>query len=192
MPPLNPIDPAIQNADPKTFATNLDTFLQHGSTPEGTNPKLLMPAFGDQNLLTQQQLADVMAYIIGLNPSANGTATPSSSTGPGEAINLTGDAVAGAQVFTAQCEKCHGPNGTQGVANPGSTDGTVPPLNPIDPAIANADHKVFATNLDTFLQHGSTPEGTSPKLLMPGFGDKNLLTQQQLADVIAYIIGLNP
>jgi mono/diheme cytochrome c family protein len=151
-----------------------------------------MPAYGDQNLLTQQQLADVIAYLINLNPSTSGTATPSSSLAPGDAVNLAGDAVAGGQVFKTVCEKCHGPNGTQGVANPGSTDGSVPPVNPIDPAIQNSDYKTFATNLDTFLQHGSTPDGPSPKLLMPAFGDQSLLTQQQLADVIAYIIKLNP
>ena len=65
---MNPIDPAIQSTDYKTFATNLDTYLQHGSTPEGPSPKLHMPAFGDQTLLSQQQIADVMAYIIKLNP----------------------------------------------------------------------------------------------------------------------------
>ncbi len=192
VPPLNPIDPTLVSTDYQTFASNLDLFVQHGSTPEGPSPKLLMPAFGDQSLLTQQQIADAIAYVISLNPSAGGTATPSSSTGPGEAVNLTGDARAGAQVFTAQCEKCHGPNGTQGVDNPGSTDGSVPPLNPIDPAIQNADYMTFATNIDAYLQHGSTPEGPSPKLSMPAFGDKSLLTQQQLADVIAYIISLNP
>ena len=192
VPPLNPIDSTLVSTDYKTFASNLDLFVQHGSTPEGTSPKLLMPAYGDQNLLTQQQLADVIAYVISLNPSANGTATPSSSSGPGQAVNLTGDAVAGAQVFTNQCEKCHGPKGAQGVDNPGSTDGSVPVLNPIDPEIKNTDYKTFATNLDTFLQHGSTPDGPSPKLLMPAYGDQSLLTQKQLADVIAYIIGLNP
>ena len=192
VPSLNPIDPAIQNSDFKTFAANIDTFLQHGSTPDGPSPKLLMPAYGDQTLLTQQQLADVIAYVISLNPSVGGTATPSTSTAPGDAVNLTGDAVAGAQVFNNQCVKCHGPKGAQGVDNPGSTDGSVPVLNPIDPEIHNADYKTFASNIDTFLQHGSTPDGPSPKLLMPAYGDQNILTQQQLADVIAYIIKLNP
>jgi mono/diheme cytochrome c family protein len=192
VPPLNPIDSTLVSTDYKTFASNLDLFVQHGSTPEGPSPKLLMPAYGDQTLLTQQQLADVIAYVISLNPPAGGTATPSSSTAPGDAVNLTGDAAAGGQVFKTECEKCHGPNGAQGVDNPGSTDGSVPVLNPIDPEIKNADHKTFATNLDAFVQHGSTPDGPSPKLVMPAYGDQALLTQQQLADVIAYIIKLNP
>ena len=110
---------------------------------------------------------------------------------PGEAINLTGDPVAGLTVFEAQCVKCHGEAGIQGVENPGSDDGSVPSLNPIDPEIKNADLLIFATNLDLYIQNGSTPEGTSPKLTMPSFGTQSILTQQQIADVIAYLMGLN-
>ena len=111
---------------------------------------------------------------------------------PGDAINLKGDAAAGLVVYTAQCEKCHGVNGAVGVDNPGSDDGTVPVLNPIDPGLMNADLKIFATNLDLYIQDGSKPSGSSPKLTMPSFGKDNVLTQQQIADVIAYLISLNP
>ena len=210
MPALNPIDPTIANSDSKTFATNVDLFIEHGSTPEGPSPKIQMPAFGDQSQLTPQQIADVIAYVISLNSTGTQTpapqtatptpaaasdtdiARPSNAGGPGDAVNLTGDATAGAQIFGEQCQKCHGLNGAQGVDNPGSTDGTVPVLNPIDPTIKNADPKTFVFNLDLFLQHGSTPEGPSPKLEMPAFGDQNLLTQQQIANVIAYVMSLNP
>ena len=57
----------LRAADLKTFATNLDLFLEHGSTPEGTNPTFSMPAWGDKKLLTPQQIADVIAYVISLN-----------------------------------------------------------------------------------------------------------------------------
>jgi mono/diheme cytochrome c family protein len=182
VPVLNPIDPAMANPDVKTFATNIDPFLQNGSTPEGSNPKLLMPDYGKEGILTQQQIADVEAYIIGLN----------SVPGPGDAINLSGNTAAGLVVYTAQCVKCHGVSGLQGVDNPGSTDGTVPALNPIDPEIKNADPKIYITNLDMFLQNGSTPGGPNPKLLMPAYGKDAVITQQQIADVIAYLISLNP
>jgi mono/diheme cytochrome c family protein len=117
---------------------------------------------------------------------------PSNSGGTGEAVNLTGDPKAGAEVYTQVCATCHGPEGKGGVANPGSTDGTVPELNPIDPGLVSADYKTFAVNLDLFLEHGSTPEGPSPEKSMVGFGDTKALTPQQIADVIAYVISLNP
>jgi mono/diheme cytochrome c family protein len=116
---------------------------------------------------------------------------PSNPGGPGPAVNLTGDPAAGATIFAANCATCHGDQGKGGVPNPGSTDGTVPSLNPIDPLLVNADANVFAVNIDLFIQHGSSPEGTNPFRVMPPWGDQNALTQQQIADVIAYIISLN-
>jgi len=116
---------------------------------------------------------------------------PSNPGGPGEALNLTGDATAGADIFQANCVPCHGPEGTQGVPNAGSDDGKVPTLNPIDPALVSSDPQTFAYNLDLFIQHGSTPAGSNPSIAMPAWGDSGVLTQQQVADVIAYIISLN-
>jgi mono/diheme cytochrome c family protein len=89
------------------------------------------------------------------------------------------------------CQKCHGDQGQGGIDNPGSDDGTIPPLNPIDATLIDKDPKVYATNLDLFIEHGSTPAGTNPKETMPAWGDENKLTPQQIADVIAYIIRLN-
>jgi mono/diheme cytochrome c family protein len=218
VPALNPIDPTMVSSDYKTFAYNIDLFVQHGSTPAGTNPAISMPAWGDKNALTQQQIADVIAYVISLNPVGTSTqvvvtATPEAATstpepvstgpgdeeiarpsnpgGPGDAVNLTGDAASGAQIFQTNCVPCHGPEGKQGVPNPGSDDGSVPPLNPIDPTMVSSDYKTFASNIDLFVQHGSTPAGTNPAISMPAWGDKNALTQQQIADVIAYVISLN-
>ena len=87
--------------------------------------------------------------------------------------------------------QCHGDLGKGGVANPGSDDGTVPPLNPIDDALVNSDAKVFAQNIDLFVEHGSTPSGSAPTLKMTPFGDQKTLDAQQIADVIAYVISLN-
>ena len=118
-------------------------------------------------------------------------ARPSNPGGPGSALGLVGNAVTGAQVYVQQCGKCHGPEGKGGVSNPGSTDGTIPPLNPIDDTIANKDPKVFAYNIDLFVEHGSTPGGTNPQQTMPAWGDDKKLTPQQIADVIAYLMSLN-
>ena len=116
---------------------------------------------------------------------------PSNPGLPGDAVNLKGDATSGAAVFKTNCATCHGQAGKGGVPNPGSTDETVPPVNPIDPLLKDPDYKTFATNIDLFIQHGSVPEGPSPFRTMPGWGDKNAITQQQIADVIAYVISLN-
>ena len=118
-------------------------------------------------------------------------ARPSNPGGPGPALQLTGDPVAGKQIFVDNCQKCHGENGVGGVQNPGSDDGTIPELNPIDDTMVSADAKVFAYNIDLFVEHGSTPEGPNPKQTMPAWGDTKKLTPQQIADVIAYIISLN-
>jgi mono/diheme cytochrome c family protein len=67
VPALNPIDATIANPDPKVFAYNIDLFVEHGSTPDGPNPALKMPAWGDTKALTPQQIADVMAYVMSLN-----------------------------------------------------------------------------------------------------------------------------
>lgn len=124
-------------------------------------------------------------------PSGNEIAGPSNSGGPGNAVNLTGDPIAGKQVYIDQCQLCHGTDAQGNVLNPGSDDGTVPPLNPIDPSLVNLDAKTNAANIDLFLQNGSTPSGVNPARLMPPFGGQNGLTEQQIADVIAYIISLN-
>jgi mono/diheme cytochrome c family protein len=124
--------------------------------------------------------------------SSSNIARPSNSGGPGEAINLTGNAGTGAEIFAANCVPCHGAKGVGGIANFGSADGTVPPLNPIDPTLKDPTYKTFATNLDLFIQHGSTPAGTNPIFQMPPWGDSGTLSQQQIADVIAYLISLNP
>src|SRR5579859_6380781 len=54
-------------------------------------------------------------------------------TGAGPASALHGNPAAGGAKFAAMCASCHGPQGTLGITNAGSNDGTVPVLNPIDP-----------------------------------------------------------
>jgi mono/diheme cytochrome c family protein len=118
-------------------------------------------------------------------------AQPSQPGSPGPAATMTGNAAQGRSNFGLYCASCHGPEGVQGIPNPGSDDGSVPVLNPIDPTIPNPDSNIFAANIDLFIQHGSVPSGPSPLLIMPSFGDSELLTQQQIADLIAYLISLN-
>jgi len=120
------------------------------------------------------------------------TARPSNPGGPGPAVKLVGDAAKGADIYSTNCQKCHGDQGATGVSNPGSDDGTVPVLNPIDETIFNTDHYVFVCNLDLFIEHGSVPSGPNPAQTMVPWGDLGKLSPQQIADVIEYVISLNP
>jgi hypothetical protein len=56
------------------------------------------------------------------------------------------------------------------VANPGSDDGTVPALAPID------DDFKDATAMDLVIEHGSASEGEDTATKMPAFGDEGRLT----------------
>lgn len=116
--------------------------------------------------------------------------TPPGPGSVGLAVTLASDAARGATVYQQSCQKCHGAKGEGKVLNPGSKDGTVPPLNPIDTEIAGPDAKTFVKNIDIYIEHGSKPEGASPALSMPAFGEEKKLTPQQIADVIAYTISI--
>ena len=73
-----------------------------------------MPAWGDTKKLTPQQIADVIAYVMSLNPAPRATtpvtpttevtptvdvARPSNPGDAGPAIALTGDVTAGEQAL---------------------------------------------------------------------------------------------
>jgi len=141
----------------------------------------------------------VMAFLLlaacGAKPAAEtsqGEGEAGEVTGkPGPAVDLTGDAAAGAVIFKDNCEECHGPEGIGGVKNAGATEPTVPGINPLDEEFMSPDAKTLATNIDLFIEHGATPEGDNPAKVMKAFGDEGKLTPQQIADVIAYVISLN-
>ena len=67
VPRLNPINKELYNKNPKTFAENIDRFIQHGMIPAGTNPALKMIDYGDSRSLSQQEIAHLEAYILYLN-----------------------------------------------------------------------------------------------------------------------------
>jgi len=124
--------------------------------------------------------------------AAPAIARPSNPGGPGPALDLKGDAKAGQKIYTDNCQKCHGDQGQGGVKNPGSDDGTIPQLNPIDETLKDPDPKVYACNVDLFVEHGSVPSGPNPQQTMPAWGDEAKLKPQDIANVIAYVMSLNP
>ena len=134
--------------DPTLLAQFDDAWFK--DTITAGRPAQGMPTWG--TVLSPLQIGDLLALIDQWRTAANVVvptpapteapveiARPSNSGGPGAALNLTGTVTAGQEVFVANCQKCHGPDGQGGVNNPGSDDGTVPPLNPIDSTLVNSD-----------------------------------------------------
>ncbi len=110
---------------------------------------------------------------------------------PEEASGIIGNVVHGSMLFKRQCESCHGVDGKGGITNPGSLTGQVPALNPINKKLYSENPKIFAENIDRFIQHGSVPAGANPALKMINYGDSYALTQQEIADLEAFILNLN-
>jgi uncharacterized repeat protein (TIGR01451 family) len=112
----------------------------------------------------------------------------------GPAAGIHGDPGRGRAIFAENCAVCHNDRGIGNLLNPGSNDGTVPALNPIDPGFleqSGGDPGKYAQAIDLFVQHGSRPAGASPQLSMIPWGDKKLLSQQDIANVEAYVMELN-
>ncbi len=106
-------------------------------------------------------------------------------------IGTIGNPMHGKLLFDKWCQRCHGQDGLDHVKNPGSDDGTVPPLNPIDPALYNENPVTFAENIDRYIQHGSMPDGPDPAQHMPAWGDDLTLTQEMISEIEAYVLKLN-
>jgi ubiquinol-cytochrome c reductase cytochrome b subunit len=172
------------------------------------NPASIMPSFA---ALENEKIGNLVEFLQSLKAkpaaaskgpagaamaAAQGQASAlAAQPGPhgenGFAVTIVGSADHGELLFSETCTACHGPRGTGKVPNPGSSDGNVPSLNPVDKDIFTADPKTFAGTIDRYIQHGSRPEGPSPALVMLPFGDTRALTQQQIADIEAYVMRLN-
>jgi len=185
--------------------------------PKKHDPTSIMPAFTNVN---DQQVSDIADYLLSLGTGASAGTKSSSNRAapapappvktsvtdttipstaavlanlgpPGPASNYIGNPKHGAVLYRQRCESCHGIKGKGGTPNPGSASGVVPALNPIDSVLYSKDANTFTDNIDRFIQHGSTPPGPDPSLHMQNFGDSHVLTQQQIAQIEAYILELN-
>jgi ubiquinol-cytochrome c reductase cytochrome b subunit len=172
--------------------------------PKSHFPNTIMPSYTGPS---DQQIGAVVDYLLSvaaggpvapMAPAAPPVAGPPSTKPvkipagpPGRAAYMIGSQERGVVVFTEVCISCHGPLGTDHIPNPGSKDGNIPPLNPINRNLFSRDPQTFAENLDRFIQHGSVPAGSNPKFHMLPFGDDNSLTQQAISNVEAYVMQLN-
>ena len=168
--------------------------------PKSHNPSSIMPA---QTALAPDKIGQLIDFLLAQkaasSASTNAPVLPAppeaTSVGPhgtpGAAVTIIGSADHGSILFEKTCSSCHGPEGKGKIANPGSTDGTVPSLNPIAADEFSEEMKTFVANIDRYIQHGSRPEGPNPQFSMLPFGDTHALTQQQIADLEAYILSIN-
>ena len=155
------------------------------AVPTGPTPDIALVRTSAASTVVSQ-----FALTAAAVPATPSIPRPSNPGSVGKAVDLTGDPAAGEKIYVVHCYICHKGE----VANPGSVAGTVPSLNPVDDRLKSADYKTFASNLDLFIEHGSTPQ-VNPSgeilLLMPNWGDSGRLAPQQIADVISYIISIN-
>lgn len=167
--------------------------------PKTHNAQSTMPAYVS---LTDKQVDQLVAYLLSLTggtPAVSTGATPlalpevnaASVLVPGKAAFVIGSAKHGAVLFEKNCGSCHGPRGGEKVPNPGSREGFVPVIQPIDRALYNDDPQLFAIAVDLIIQHGSIPEGPNPALIMPAFGDTQAMTQQEISNLEAFILEVN-
>ncbi|MEJ2705430.1 MAG: c-type cytochrome [Sedimentisphaerales bacterium] len=124
-------------------------------------------------------------------PTSEPNAASVESLPTGKAAYLVGNPPHGEKLYNNHCSQCHGKDGKGGVANPGSSAGKIPPLNPISKELFSKNPISFAENIDRYIQHGAVPKGPHPQKSMPAFGDNLKLTQQMMAEIEAYILKLN-
>jgi ubiquinol-cytochrome c reductase cytochrome b subunit len=163
--------------------------------PRANDPHSIMPPFSSLN---NQQLQALIAYLLSLTNRSGGapvttvgTASPAASATPGPpgaAASMIGSAHHGAVLFGRHCASCHGKQG-KGLSS-GAAAHAAPALAPIDPALFSQEPDAFADDIDRIIQHGLTPAGPQ-EVGMPAFGDHKTLTQQEIADIEAYVMQLN-
>jgi ubiquinol-cytochrome c reductase cytochrome b subunit len=128
------------------------------------------------------------AAVHGFGPLSSGS---QGQGPPGPAASVIGSVAHGATLFRLYCSSCHGTDGKGGVPNPGAEGGTIPALDPIQRKLFSEDPGEFATNIDRILQHGAIPKGPLPEKSMLVFGKTHSLSQEEIADLEAYILALN-
>lgn len=165
-------------------------------SPQKHNPNSLMPAYTH---LSNQDLDALIAFLEKLSTLSPEEASKGQKKEQqttlvqppkeyGQSIHIVGNAEHGKTLYTLYCLSCHGPNGKIKSKGFQPLSG-VPALNPINRALFSPEVAKFLQNIDIFIQHGAPNSENGPN--MPDFGDSNSLTQQEIADIEAYILQMN-
>jgi ubiquinol-cytochrome c reductase cytochrome b subunit len=194
-------------ASEKAKGRSADWLMAQIRDPHSHDPESEMPSFGQLAQAETEALAEYLLSLTGRGPAPAGPGKePEAGPAPAEAapsadgpeagktsraIELIGNARHGSRIFADTCIPCHGPQGRGGVPNPGSNDGVVPALAPIDRELFDRDPDAFVGKIDPLIQHGSRPAGPDPSRVMPDFGDSGTLSQAQISHLEAYVLDLN-
>jgi mono/diheme cytochrome c family protein len=97
---------------------------------------------------------------------------------------------AGWKVYTSKgCVFCHGPAGEGGVKNPNAVGGLIPPLKAVAEGYNEEELKEKILKGVPVIDQ-EKPDGPPPPLYMPAW--EGLLTEQELNQVVAYLMSLAP
>ncbi len=153
---------------------NVDAFLKQNITSGVSGTR--MPAWGQANggPLSEQEIADVAAYVAGLTGGSEPVAPAPTFIPPAitPAAGVTGDEAAGAKVFAENCVMCHGDHGQGRIG-----------------ALLQKDWP--SINPSAYIRQ--TVENGVEKTLMPAWLDTNggPLTATDIDNVSAFIVSLS-
>jgi mono/diheme cytochrome c family protein len=150
------------------------------------------------SIVAQKYLVGIMGLILVGSVVATGyldTQRRSKENTPGAlpaaTPALSPELQAGLKVYEeSSCAACHGPAGKGGVHNFNAQSGeAVPPLNRVVDGYTK-DELIAKIQAGVPVEPKLDPNRPEPPLHMPGF--KDMLTDAQLNDLVAYIFSLKP
>ena len=169
---ISPDVPALTNVAKTLKPARLRFIIDHGLGASANPTKPYMPVWGE--VISQTQVADLIAYIRAGLPQVPTADPPAVPTGQGAAVE-------GSVLYVRDgCINCHGPNGLGGVPNPLSPDKKIPPLSgQTFRQEFNTDKKIIDV-----IRSGSVI-GKAPIVSMPHWG--GIIPDGQLKALAAYL-----
>jgi len=152
------------------------------------------------SVITQKFLVGIMGLVLLGSIIATGYLdfqrrkkenVPHGSEASAPALPLSPELQSGLKIYEEfSCLACHGPGGKGGVHNFNSQSGQeVPPLNHVADGYTKPE-LIAKIQTGVPVEPKLDPNGPEPPLRMPGF--KDMLSDAQLNDLIAYLISLKP
>jgi mono/diheme cytochrome c family protein len=152
------------------------------------------------SIVTEKYLVGIMGLILVGSVLATGYLdsqrrkrenAPRGSEASAPAPPLSPELQSGLKIYERfSCAACHGPGGKGGVHNFNAQSGQeVPPLNRVADGYTKPE-LIAKIQIGVPVEPKLDPNGPTPPLHMPGF--KDMLSDAQLDDLVAYLISLKP